>query len=76
MDCRANLSGLDLINQVISDPGVLWRKYFFVSVNKLDDDQKEVLLNWFLQMTKVNKACDAVVAGDVHRGDREGQQLP
>ncbi len=53
VDCRANLSGLDLINQVISDPGVLWRKFFYVSMFKLDDDQKEVLLNWFLQMTKV-----------------------
>jgi len=53
IDRRADVTGLDLINQVISDPGVLWRKYFYTTMSRLDDDQKEVLLNWFLQMTKV-----------------------
>lgn len=53
IDRRADVTGLDLINQVISDPGVLWRKYFYTTMGRLDDDQKEVLLNWFFQMTKV-----------------------
>ena len=53
IDRRADVSGLDLINQVISDPGVLWRKYFYNTMGRLGDDQMEVLLNWFLQMTKV-----------------------
>lgn len=54
IDRRADVSGLDLINQVISDPGVLWRKYFFTTMQRLNDDQQEVVLNWFLQMTKVS----------------------
>jgi len=53
IDQRADVTGLDLINQIISDPGVLWRKYFYTTMGRLDDDQKEVLLNWFFQMTKV-----------------------
>jgi hypothetical protein len=38
IDQRADISGLDLINQVISDPSVLWRKYFFTTVHRLSDD--------------------------------------
>lgn len=33
VDQRADVSGLDLINQVIQDPSVLWRKFFFTTVN-------------------------------------------
>lgn len=38
IDQRADISGLDLINQVISDPSVLWRKYFFTTVHRLSED--------------------------------------
>lgn len=55
VDQRADISGLDLINKVIEDPAILWRKYFFNSVNQLDEEQQDVLMNWFLQMTKVSK---------------------
>jgi len=38
IDTRADITGLDLINQVITDPNVLWRKYFFTTVFKLSED--------------------------------------
>lgn len=38
IDRRADVSGLDLINQIISDPSVLWRKYFFMTLHRLSDD--------------------------------------
>ena len=82
IDRRADVTGLDLINQVISDPGVLWRKYFYTTMGRLDDDQKEVLLNWFLQMTKVRSESKwflteflFVVARDVHQRDRDSKQF-
>jgi hypothetical protein len=42
-----SVNGLDLINQVITDPQILWKKSFFMSLHSLTDDQKEVVLNWF-----------------------------
>jgi len=42
-----SVNGLDLINQVITDPQILWKKTFFMNLHSLTDDQKEVVLNWF-----------------------------
>lgn len=52
-DVKADITGLDLIDQVINDPQVLWQKQFFVTLQKLPLDQKEAVLSWFKQMTKV-----------------------
>jgi len=30
---NASVSGLDLINQVIAEPGILWQKNFFLNLN-------------------------------------------
>ena len=54
VDCRASITGMDLINQVITDPQILWKKVFFTQLHRLSEDQKEVVLNWFEQMTKVS----------------------
>ena len=46
---------MELINQVLEEPQVLWTRTFFEHLqNRLPLDQKEVVLNWFHQMTNVS----------------------
>lgn len=51
---EASPTGIDLINSIITNPQILWRKAFFNQLNALTVDQKEVVLNWFGQMTSVS----------------------
>ena len=55
VDTRADLSGLDVIDRVVQDPSVLWRKHFFTTLFSLEQDQQEVVLSWFEQMTKLQE---------------------
>lgn len=45
---QQQMSAHELINQVIVDPQVMWRKYFYNNLNSLSLDQKEVLKEWFV----------------------------
>ena len=49
-----SLTGVELTNQVLANPQILWQKYFFIQLRRLEEDQKEVVLEWFNQMTNVS----------------------
>lgn len=59
-------SGMDLINKVLADPQILWKKAFFQELATLPPDQIDVVFNWFKQMvdlqavyiTEIEKAND------------------
>jgi hypothetical protein len=56
---QPSLTAMEIINQVLEEPQVLWTRPFFDQLqNQLPLDQKEVVLNWFLQMTNVSEVFD------------------
>ena len=55
VDERGDLSGLDVIDRVVADPSVLWRKHFFTTLFSLAADQQEVVLSWFEQMCQLQE---------------------
>ena len=47
-------SGMDLINKVLQDPQIMWKKPFFTELRRLPPDQSEIVYNWFTQMKDVS----------------------
>ena len=41
-------SGMDLINKVLQDPQILWKRVFFTELRALTPYQAEIVFNWFL----------------------------
>lgn len=57
---------MELINQVLEEPQVLWTRTFFEHLqNRLPLDQKEVVLNWFHQMTNLQE----VYIGEIEKAN-------
>lgn len=57
---------MEIINQVLEEPQVLWTRPFFDQLqNQLPLDQKEVVLNWFLQMTNLQE----VYIGEIEKAN-------
>lgn len=42
-----------MINQVLVDPQILWRGYFFSELSKLPEEEKSIVLQWFNQMNEL-----------------------
>ena len=43
----STMSGLELINKILADPQILWKRHFFTEIRRMPQDQLEVLLYWF-----------------------------
>jgi len=59
------MSANELINQVIMDPQVMWRKYFYNNLDRLSLDQKQVLTQWFKQMSQ----AQAMYIGEIEKAN-------
>ena len=52
---QTSTSGIELINRVLAEPQIMWKRFFFTELRKLGMDQQEVVLQWFTQMVNLQK---------------------
>ena len=48
------MTGAQLIEKVLADPQILWKKFFYHELKLLSDTQQQVVLQWFQQMADVS----------------------
>ena len=48
------ITGAELIQKVVQDPQILWKRNFYMELNMLAQDQKQVVYAWFTQMSDVS----------------------
>lgn len=65
LQSQQQMNAHEIINQVIVDPQVMWRKYFYTNLNALSRDQKQVLKEWFVQMTQ----AQAMYIGEIEKAN-------
>ena len=52
---KSSRSGLELINRVLVEPHIMWKRFFFIELRELAQDQQDIVLQWFTQMTHLQK---------------------
>lgn len=58
-------TGMDLINKVLEDPQILWKKHFFTELRTISPDQIQVVFTWFSQMVDLQ----AIYIGEIERAN-------